>query len=272
MGSENRKHHSSGCGKVVAIGNLKGGVGKSTVTVNAAACMSLQGKKVCVVDCDVQATSANWLVDGDLDVHVVAMPNDDIRHAKLWLKKVKSLTNVFDVVIIDLPASMSHALASALLISHLVLIPLSPSAVDIHATERMIDALKAASKDRQASPPTALLVPTQVSARLYRSDELEKRMQQFGLPTTVGLRYDDMFQEAFQAYQWIGQFASADRATRDVEDLVEVIETTLLSTATPPILANNGLFGGLSSAMPIADLATNHRESLTWWSRLLRTT
>lgn len=113
---------------IIQIGNIKGGCGKSTLTVNLAALLASKGKDVIIVDADRQGTSSNWTLDRqELDLprvhHVQAF--DNIRDTVLDLGKR------YEYVLVDAGGRDSRELRTGLTAADVLLVPFRPSQPDL---------------------------------------------------------------------------------------------------------------------------------------------
>jgi len=244
-------------GRIVAIGNLKGGTGKSTLAVNVAAAMARSGRKVALVDTDPQATSAEWLDNSALAIHAERLRIDGLEDLQAPLRTIDDLVAGHDVVLIDLPAVVAPAMASAFLLAHVILVPVSTSAVDIAGTRRVLNHVRHAARERGDWHPKVLLVPTRVSPKRRTGRLLEAAYRSLDLAVGPPVRERHVFQEAFTRGDWVGGQAPGSPAENDIMAVVETVDRLLAETGDPPAL----LGGGHAPEPTASDAAVTEAEA-----------
>lgn len=147
-------------GRVIAISNQKGGVGKTTTAINLSACLAEKGKKVLTIDIDPQGNTSSGLgVDKNQIEHTVyeliigacsledclqnnVIENVDILPANVNLagaeieligidekeyilkKQIDKVKKIYDFIIIDCPPSLNTLTVNAMTTADTVLVPI----------------------------------------------------------------------------------------------------------------------------------------------------
>ena len=146
-------------GKIVAIANQKGGVGKTTTSVNLAACLAVLEKKVLLIDADPQANATSTLVlnpeieigtyqliEGQIKVEDLIIettsPNlkiipanidlvgieielvDKKNREKMLLNALETVKDYYDYIFIDCPPSLGLITLNCLTAADSVIIPI----------------------------------------------------------------------------------------------------------------------------------------------------
>ncbi len=99
--------------KIVAFGNQKGGVGKSTVIVLAANALSQApfNIKLCVIDCDrqqslVEARAYDGVEEVDVSYPILGMTVEELQD------KIHDLDKEYDLILIDTAGRLDHTVAA----------------------------------------------------------------------------------------------------------------------------------------------------------------
>ncbi len=119
---------------IIGVLNQKGGVGKTTLSVNIASQLAADGSRVMLIDADPQGSALDWSAARAEPgpVVVIGLPKETIH------REITQLARDYDHVVIDGPPRVTALARSAIMASDLVLIPVQPSPYDIWAADEVV--------------------------------------------------------------------------------------------------------------------------------------
>lgn len=123
--------------KTIGVMNTKGGVGKTTIVIALAQFLINKGHSVCLIDTDPQKSLINWYdeISENKDVKVVYSLGRDLSTIN------KAYRKEYDYIIIDTPPKVSTDIGFCISCSDFCLIPVTPSQLDIYATNDIVNAI-----------------------------------------------------------------------------------------------------------------------------------
>jgi chromosome partitioning protein len=256
--------------RVLAIANIKGGVGKTTTTANLAAALTERGKSVLALDLDPQAsltyalgirpealstTICDALSGLGRPIAAIAQPTEsgidlvpashDLMQVAEYLESthvgvtllraaLEPLRDCYDYVMIDCPASAGILMAMALTAADQVLIPLIPNSLSLHALNWLLYIINQVHDNWNPTLRTAGLVLTMYDPRTrHARDIIETVHQLYGaeIPFFNAVIKDSVrLSEAALAGKSILAFAPESQPARAYRVLADEVEKGIAET------------------------------------------
>lgn len=160
---------------VISVVQRKGGVGKTTIAISLAGELHRRGRLVDVIDADPQRSAAEWAAPGRLPFRVSELPLK-MGAAAQWANMVRSMPGA--TTIIDTPPH-EYAVGAAVAVADVVVLPCTPSGLDLSATEQAIATIVYA-RDKRGTEVPALLLPNRVDPRTLEGQQIVEALEDLG--------------------------------------------------------------------------------------------
>lgn len=173
--------------KMIAVGNQKGGVGKTTTTVNLGAALATLGKKVLIIDSDSQGNATSglgversaldaslyevlidqipiqdvivetsqdnlWIVPSNIQLAAAELELVNIENRESRLKEaVAPIRKNYDYILIDCPPSLGQLSINAFTASDTILIPVQAEYYALEGLTQLLNTIRLVQKTDRKS-------------------------------------------------------------------------------------------------------------------------
>lgn len=200
-------------GKIISISNQKGGVGKTTTTVNLAASLGASGKKVLIIDSDPQGNTTSGLgfnkkelkksaydvlendTSADEATIITEFKNLNLIPSHINLasadagislfsgkesklkNKISHLRNSYDYIIIDCPPSLGIITINAFCASDSILIPIQCEYYALEGLSQLINTIKVVKRHHNSALDIEGILMTMCDSRLNLTHQVMEEVK-----------------------------------------------------------------------------------------------
>ena len=200
--------------RIIALMNQKGGVGKTTTTVNLGAALAEAGKHVCLIDLDPQAhLTINYGVEPNADVvnlydvlieersfleavhkiddNIALVPSSiDLAAAEVELvsvlgrerllkERLEGVEHDFDYILLDCPPSLGLLTLNALAVADEVIIPMQPHFLALQGVAKLLETVQLVNKRINPKLRVSGIVLTMFDSQTKLSNEVVAELRSF---------------------------------------------------------------------------------------------